>query len=54
MNPARWAGLGKLLGLWPGDGDGLVYNNKGLAQRSRYSHWAKPSLLYTSSLRSLC
>ncbi len=25
MNPARWAGLGKLLGHWPGDGDGLVY-----------------------------
>ncbi len=28
MNPARWAGLGKLLGLWPGDGDGLVYNDE--------------------------
>ncbi len=31
MNPARWAGRGKLLGLWPGDGDGLVYNNEGQA-----------------------
>ncbi len=31
MNPARWAGLGKLLGLWPGDGDGFLYNDEGSA-----------------------
>jgi len=32
MNPARWTGLGKLLGRWPGDGDGLVYNDEGGAR----------------------
>ncbi len=44
MNPARWAGLGKLLDLWPGDGDGLVYNHEGSAwERSAFE--ALPQLI---------
>ncbi len=61
MNPARWAGLGKWLGLWPGDGDGLMYNdeprgsgNYSLESKIKY-HWARVQRLVNRTLEaSLC